>query len=173
MLKETHETYVYRRVWSRRWLRVPSHMGTKCKAENEQPFTEKLYISFFLKVFCNWLFVFCFAFYAYMGGHPYWSKMNRVDHQGWTWDIYIIGFSNSWGGGSKVAQKWLKSRLFQDLYKSDESHVRYKISAKEMKVTFVTKFATPSYFYFWSLVKDELLYPLFSLHCLISSLGDE
>ena len=28
-------------------------------AENGQPITEDLKISFFLKVFCNWLFVFC------------------------------------------------------------------------------------------------------------------
>ena len=59
------------RSWCRSFhLKVPAHMGTKCKPENEQPFTEKLHISFFLKVFYNWLFVFCFAFCAYMGRHP-------------------------------------------------------------------------------------------------------
>ena len=53
---------------------VPSHVGAKCKAENEQPITEKLKISFFCEVFCNWLFVFCFEFCAvcaHMGRHPY------------------------------------------------------------------------------------------------------
>ena len=53
-------------------------MDAKCKTENEQPITEKLQISFFLKVFCNWLFVFCFAFCAHMGQHP----------RGWSPDVY-------------------------------------------------------------------------------------
>ena len=51
-------------------VRVPSHVDAICKAENSQTITEKLKISFFLKVFCNWLFVFCFAFCVHMGWHP-------------------------------------------------------------------------------------------------------
>ena len=40
-------------------IKVKSHDSRKRKAENGQRITEDLQISFFLKVFYNWLFVFC------------------------------------------------------------------------------------------------------------------
>ena len=39
--------------------------------------------------------------------------------------------------------------------KSDGNHVCSKTCAKVMEVTIVKMFATPFYFYFWGLVKDE------------------
>ena len=51
-------------------LRVPSHVGAKCKSENEQPITEHLEEEWNLKLFCHWLFVFCLSFCAHMGRHP-------------------------------------------------------------------------------------------------------
>ena len=47
-------------------VEVSFHVSVKCKAVNELPITEKLKISFFLKVLCNWLFVFCFALCAHI-----------------------------------------------------------------------------------------------------------
>ena len=52
-------------------VEVSFHVSAKCKAENELPITEKLKISFFLKVLCNQLFVFCFALCAHIERHPY------------------------------------------------------------------------------------------------------
>ena len=49
---------------------VPSHVGAKCKADNEQPITEHLWEERNLKLFCNWMYVLCSAFCAHMGRHP-------------------------------------------------------------------------------------------------------
>ena len=50
-------------------VNVPSHNCRKRKAENEQPITEYLKEERNLKIFCNWLSVFCFAFSAIMQSH--------------------------------------------------------------------------------------------------------
>ena len=56
--------------------------------------------------------------------------------------------------------------------KSDESHVCSKIRAKVMevtsvakviKITFVTKFATPYHYYFWVLIKGAFIFAFVSL----------
>ena len=57
-------------------LRVPPHVGAKCKEENEQPITEHLDEEGNLKLFCNWLLVFCFAFCAHMRRHPYTTQFD-------------------------------------------------------------------------------------------------
>ena len=58
------------RWWPTAPFRVPSHVGAKWKAENEQTITELLWEERNLKIFWDWLFGFCFAFYAHMGQHP-------------------------------------------------------------------------------------------------------
>ena len=57
-------------TWRVRWVRVPSHVGAKCKAENEQPITKHLQEERNIQLFRNWLFVFCFVFCAHMEWHP-------------------------------------------------------------------------------------------------------
>ena len=50
--------------------KVLSYAGAKCNAESGQPITEHLEEERNLTLFCNWLFVFCFAVCAHMGWHP-------------------------------------------------------------------------------------------------------
>ena len=56
-------------------IKVKPHDSRKRKAENGLPTTDDLWISFFFKVFRNWIFVSCFAFSAVTGWH---TKKSRT-----------------------------------------------------------------------------------------------
>ena len=49
---------------------MPSHVGTKYKAENKQLITNLLQEERNLKLFFNWLFAFSYSFCAHMRRHP-------------------------------------------------------------------------------------------------------